>query len=1180
MPNEVAEQSSQCDPIPKPPQVSSNEIVSVAGSKPLVVSKSLSAQVESDLPPDLSFAQFASDIDPVKRKYAHVTIPVARVIPPDSSFGVSDPIVSSADRPSRALIMSHTFEDSSQLRPHSMAVSRDSFHVGVRRNRLEMGTDPLESFLGESVPTRGQFLMTSPSYSINLYDGHLCGSHWETPPEMSEVYSAYVTSDGTQDLWLDNLVQILDVEQQSPVQFRMIQRFHPFDRDDGGWSQQRRPLMTSHVSHCSIIQNEVDLTMSFVQSIHVPPVVRPIVETNLLAFTGPLYRLALSPDGEEGAPTTLEDSLESPFLRRLEATSVTSVEPSFVKSTSLARSERVEVASIEPASNGRPWFAPKLAKSIASVGSLSLPASVQSIVAPVPSIGQLGPCQALSTSDVHSHGRTSLSESEFSVEHIQQIDVLAESRRAEVPADERSDESTEPRELCVAPSLYRISLAPEMESTEESPVAVPATDSASVPVFRRLQATSVTSIGPIDKHEVVPLSLEIIQVIDIPLFEPTAASHSPFDMSLPSVYSQAAFPHEEHPNESALLVDMSSSPSPIESASLFQAPPIDIQILGHDLSSFMVIDSIPFDLPPATDVAGLSDDVAASELPGQECSPSADAVRPPELQLTDSHAVDIDSSPEPDNAITSSFVADIRPTISAQTPQPVAPLDPLPPSIPGDESRPPSLPVGDSQPSSLPVLAVGELQILDVPALALDDPSLPAARNGGSQTHLPDLTATFFVHASQPPPIMQHDVRPPQFSRTHVFEHTTTRHGALAFIFNSGVVDIAGTRRKALCLSQLSSSTSEIPRSSRSVLHTTVIDIARPLPALQLSLQSFEFVRFLATPAVSPGPRLHVEPTVRARLPLALSHDAFSICGHEVAVAQTSASVSTDDFGCQTVQESPVLTPSHLVEFTWEPLLDSTPGSYEGLVHRHLRELQDLTREVASKDVQLHCLQQELEAFRRSASDSLQRHCVKEIELMDQIASLEVANHNLGHLLTSSERFSEEKIVKIIDKNTPTLSRVAQLVVELQPLHRDQNLEAAEQPPSRATLRTTGKITHVSAVPKAAVVTLAISSPSHIVDWTERKASMEFHFTHFRVATARLPPVLHLQALPNIATFRPNAADRTATVNIEQRIQEKDAFIAGLTARLSILNQQLGESKRRETELTVEIARMRKRVTA
>jgi hypothetical protein len=73
----------------------------------------------------------------------------------------------------------------------------------------------------------------------------------------------------------------------------------------------------------------------------------------------------------------------------------------------------------------------------------------------------------------------------------------------------------------------------------------------------------------------------------------------------------------------------------------------------------------------------------------------------------------------------------------------------------------------------------------------------------------------------------------------------------------------------------------------------------------------------------------------------------------------------------------------------------------------------------------------------------------------------------------------------------------------------------------RSTLRSSGKITHLSAIPNQPQATLSLGPASHVVDVRERKPAMGFHFNHFRASSPRQPPVLHLQALPVIAAFRP-----------------------------------------------------------
>jgi len=141
----------------------------------------------------------------------------------------------------------------------------------------------------------------------------------------------------------------------------------------------------------------------------------------------------------------------------------------------------------------------------------------------------------------------------------------------------------------------------------------------------------------------------------------------------------------------------------------------------------------------------------------------------------------------------------------------------------------------------------------------------------------------------------------------------------------------------------------------------------------------------------------------------------------------------------------------------------------------------------------------------------------------------------------------------------------------------------SEQGAARPALRTTGKITQISSIPSWRVATLAMSGASHVVDRIDRKAAMGFHFTHFRVSASRHPPVLHLQALPNIAAFRPRAAaarEEIEDAELGRQLQEKEAFIAGLAARVSVLNDALNEAKKRERDLAAQIARMNRDASA
>jgi hypothetical protein len=76
------------------------------------------------------------------------------------------------------------------------------------------------------------------------------------------------------------------------------------------------------------------------------------------------------------------------------------------------------------------------------------------------------------------------------------------------------------------------------------------------------------------------------------------------------------------------------------------------------------------------------------------------------------------------------------------------------------------------------------------------------------------------------------------------------------------------------------------------------------------------------------------------------------------------------------------------------------------------------------------------------------------------------------------------------------------------------------------TLRRTGKVTQVSAAPLQEVAPLSVSMPSHVVNVVKRPQELSFEFRHLRVSEPRRPLLLHLEALPNLASLRPRVPER------------------------------------------------------
>jgi hypothetical protein len=277
-------------------------------------------------------------------------------------------------------------------------------------------------------------------------------------------------------------------------------------------------------------------------------------------------------------------------------------------------------------------------------------------------------------------------------------------------------------------------------------------------------------------------------------------------------------------------------------------------------------------------------------------------------------------------------------------------------------------------------------------------------------------------------------------------------------------------------------------------------------------------------------------------------------CANEPAPCLSPASfeifhegrVRLDD-ECQTIAPpSARLSPSPFVEFAADSRIQCGPAAYEQLVMRHIAELRVVTRDAALTEVKLHCVEQEFEAFKKSATVCLDRHCAKEKALAGEIELIQVHNRSLRSLLRSSGYCSEEKLRSILTAGAESLLNfVSTVVFDAPPVPRHTELSglpgppprfACEEPPmlllsdlssmqenvasTRSFLRSTGKITQISAIPHREQLTLAVSPTAHAVDIREWRPSMGFHFNHFRVSAPRQPPVLHLQALPVIAAFR------------------------------------------------------------
>jgi hypothetical protein len=207
---------------------------------------------------------------------------------------------------------------------------------------------------------------------------------------------------------------------------------------------------------------------------------------------------------------------------------------------------------------------------------------------------------------------------------------------------------------------------------------------------------------------------------------------------------------------------------------------------------------------------------------------------------------------------------------------------------------------------------------------------------------------------------------------------------------------------------------------------------------------------------------------------------------------------------------------------------------------RHITELRVITRDAALTEVRLRCVEQEFECFKKAATECLERHCAKAKALSGEIELLQVENRGLRSLLRSSGYFTEEKITDILSRDSgKRFDFVAEPVFEIAPPERKpevHQLPSFEEPPilllseltamqepagkPRSVLRSTGKITQISELPHREQLTLAVGPVGHVVDVRERKPSMGFHFSHFRVAGPHQPPILHLQALPVIAVFR------------------------------------------------------------